>query len=64
MSLRGKPSTAHTFHLKTGQCIYCDMYKSNVEALSHECTPQREALEDARMAKLKGLEKEANDHGE
>lgn len=64
MSQRGKPSTAHTFHVKTQQCIYCGMYKSNVEAMSHVCTPTREAWEDARIAKLKGLELEANDHGE
>lgn len=64
MSQRGKPSTAHTFHVKTQQCIYCGMYKVNVESTSHDCTPEREAWNDERIPKLAVLAKEANDHGE
>jgi hypothetical protein len=32
------------------------MYRANVEAMSHVCTPKREAEEDAK--------REGNDHGE
>lgn len=61
MSQRGKQSTAHEYD-KTGACIYCGMYKNNVESLSHNCTIAREAIEDAKL--LHALEAEANDHGE
>ena len=55
MALRGKPSTAHEY--VNNQCIWCHMYKVNVDSLSHVCTPAREALLD-RMGTLAGLKKE------
>jgi hypothetical protein len=48
MAQKGKPSTAHVYD-KTGACIYCGMYRSSVEAMSHVCTPKREAEEDAKL---------------
>ena len=45
MAQRGKPSTAHVYG-KEGFCIYCHMYKVNVDKLSHVCTPAREAEQD------------------
>lgn len=42
MAERGRPSTAHEYDEKD-QCIHCGMYRVNVEALSHVCTPEREA---------------------
>ncbi len=44
MSQRGKPSTAHDY--KNGQCLWCGMYKVNVDKMSHECTAAREARQD------------------
>jgi len=48
MSQRGKPSTAHQYD-KRAQCIHCGMYKVNVEAMNHDCTAAREALEDGKV---------------
>jgi len=53
MAQRGKPSTAHEYD-KSGACIYCGMYKNNVDALSHTCTPQRESEADAKEEKSNG----------
>jgi hypothetical protein len=49
MSQRGKQSTAHEYD-KSGACIHCGMYKSNVDLLSHNCTIAREAIEDEKLA--------------
>jgi hypothetical protein len=46
MSKRGQQSTAHRYDSR-GCCIYCGTYRVNVEAMSLECTPKREAEEDA-----------------
>ena len=46
MALRGKLSTAHEYNANN-QCIYCDMYKSNVELLNHVCIPAREKIADS-----------------
>jgi hypothetical protein len=64
MSQRGMPSTAHQYDRPRGQCVHCHMYQGNVEAMSHNCTPEREAIEDAKVLKSRVLAKEANDHGE
>jgi hypothetical protein len=48
MSKRGQPSRAHQYGNRDC-CIYCGMYRVNVEAMSHECTPQREQYEDRRL---------------
>lgn len=48
MSQRGQQSTAHEFDPKTHACKWCGMYLTNVRALSHDCTPAREALMDAK----------------
>jgi hypothetical protein len=50
MAKRGKPSVAHEYD-DNGQCIHCGMYKANVEAMSHVCTPEREAEMDAQEQK-------------
>ena len=72
MSQRGKPSTAHEYD-KNDCCIHCGMYRVNVELMSHVCTPDREAIADAKdhidqdeadKQKWLAAEKEANDHGE
>ena len=47
MSQRGQQSTAHEYD-QNSQCIHCGMYRSNVILMSHECTPKREAEEDAK----------------
>lgn len=53
MAQRGKPSIAHEYDAR-GQCIYCSMYKNNVESLVHVCKQFREDLVDKREAdKLK-----------
>lgn len=41
MALKGKASTAHVYD-KAGACIYCGMYESVVNELSHVCTKERE----------------------
>jgi hypothetical protein len=46
MSQPGQQSTAHEYD-KNRQCIHCGMYENNVIALSHDCTPQREAKSDS-----------------
>src|ERR1700735_491929 len=46
MSKRGQQSTAHRYDSR-GCCIYCGTYRVSVEAMSLECTPKREAEEDA-----------------
>lgn len=46
MSQRGKPSTAHVFDNRD-QCLYCHMYKVNVDNYVHECTAERERITDA-----------------
>jgi hypothetical protein len=38
----GKQSEAHEYG-ENDQCIHCDMFRVNVERLSHVCTPEREA---------------------
>jgi hypothetical protein len=43
----GKQSEAHEYDERS-QCIHCGMYKSNVEALSHVCTPAREEMIDRK----------------
>ena len=48
MAQRGKPSTAHEYD-KSGACIHCGMYKTNVDAMAHVCTPKREAEEDRKV---------------
>lgn len=50
MSEKGKPSTAHVFD-NAGCCIHCQMYRVNVNRLNHECTPEQEAIEDAKVKK-------------
>jgi hypothetical protein len=50
MSQKGKPSTAHVYD-NLEACIYCGMYKVNVEQMNHECTPAREAEEDKKNGK-------------
>lgn len=54
MAKRGKPSTAHVYD-NLNQCLYCHMYKSNVELLNHVCTPAREVIMDRldALAELK-----------
>jgi hypothetical protein len=47
MARRGHPSTAHEYRAD-GSCIHCGMYRVNVEAMSHVCTPEREAEQDAK----------------
>jgi hypothetical protein len=64
MSQRGMPSTAHQYDKPRGQCLHCHMYQNMVEEYTHVCTPEREALADAKIAKDRVLAKEANDHGE
>lgn len=52
---------AHVYDIR-GQCIYCSMHKVNVDTLSHNCTPMREAIADAKLAQMTvKLEKEAED---
>lgn len=43
----GKPSEAHSYD-ERWQCVYCGMYKSAVEQMTHVCTPEREALIQAQ----------------
>lgn len=50
MAQRGKPSTAHVYDDR-GVCIHCDMYKTNVEQLSHVCKSWREEEVDKKAAK-------------
>jgi hypothetical protein len=45
MSQKGKPSTAHEYDQRD-QCIHCQMYRVNVEAMSHDCTVAREEKVD------------------
>lgn len=52
MAQRGKPSIAHEY--KDGVCIHCDMYKINVERMSHVCKTDRELEVDLREAQAKG----------
>ena len=49
MAQRGKPSTAHEYN-DQNCCMYCGVYKSNVEAMSLVCTPEREAESDKAVA--------------
>lgn len=62
MSQRGMPSTAHEYNAQE-QCIYCHMYKVNVDNYAHECTVAREKLADAQfvMNKLKQEEQQVKD---
>jgi TolA-binding protein len=48
MAQPGKPSTAHQYG-PNDVCYWCDMYKRNVLALSHVCTPVREFMSDANI---------------
>lgn len=50
MAERGKPSVAHEYDAKN-QCIHCGMFQVNVLALSHLCTPAREAESDTASIK-------------
>jgi hypothetical protein len=49
----GKQSEAHEY--KDGQCIHCHMFKVNVDAMSHVCTPEREALIDGQYKAKEGV---------
>jgi hypothetical protein len=40
----GRQSEAHEY--LNGQCLHCQMYKVNVDRLSHVCTPAREKFID------------------
>ena len=53
MAQRGKPSEAHEYD-ENGVCIYCSMYKSNVERMSHVCKPWRELEVDQAEAEKQG----------
>ena len=53
MAQRGKPSTAHEYDSR-GVCLYCHMYRNNVERMSHICTSDRELETDLREANAKG----------
>lgn len=46
MAKRGQVSVAHEYDEKD-QCIWCSMYRVNVERMSHVCTAEREALADS-----------------
>jgi hypothetical protein len=47
MAQKGKPSEAHVYDA-AGCCIYCQMYRVNVDRLNHVCDPEREAEYDAK----------------
>lgn len=49
MAQRYQKSIAHQYN-DCNVCIWCGMYKRNVLALSHVCTPMREFFVDARTA--------------
>ena len=53
MAQRGKPSIAHVFD-KRDCCVYCDMYRVNVEQMNHVCKPWRENQVDAIDAEKLG----------
>lgn len=67
--MRGQPSIGHEYN-ERGECIHCGMYRNNVEAMNHVCTPSREKWSDeqlslrAEQAKMTAIQAEANDHGE
>lgn len=42
---RGRQSEAHEYNAR-GVCIHCEMYRANVEALSHVCKAERESQID------------------
>jgi len=46
MAKPGQQSKAHEYNYRD-VCYWCDMYKNNVEALSHECTSVREFVSDS-----------------
>ena len=63
MAQRGKPSIAHEYN-GHGTCIYCGMYKVNVDRLNHVCKPRRENEVDEREAKKLNLSVEDYRFGE
>jgi hypothetical protein len=50
MSKRGCPSTAHEYKYRGGECIHCLMYQNTIEGFKHNCTPERERIQDAKDA--------------
>jgi hypothetical protein len=51
MALRRQQSTAHEYDVNN-QCVWCHMYRVNVESMSHVCTQARETLADRMFNRL------------
>jgi hypothetical protein len=54
MAQRGKASVAHVYDDRDA-CIYCGMYRVNVEAINHVCKPGRELEVDQAAAEEAGI---------
>lgn len=54
MARNGEASKAHLYDARDA-CIYCGMYRTNVDRMVHVCKPQRELEVDTAEAQAAGM---------